>query len=218
MVASQEEPPDTPHGHTRRGLIFGILAGLGQALVPPTCGQRKPLGRSLCLYERRRQVSRTSLTVEQTLTVLAATPALIAEITEGLSRAQLVTPPAPGEWSARDVLAHLRACADMWGKYIVVILSEDHPTFKAVNPTTWIKKTDYLAQEFQPSLRAFARQRDDLLAVLEPLPRAGWSRSATVTGAGKVLELTVLFYAQRLARHERPHIKHIARIVSMVRM
>src|SRR5512147_77134 len=32
VVLSHEEPPDTPHGHTRRGVIFGILAGLGQAV------------------------------------------------------------------------------------------------------------------------------------------------------------------------------------------
>src|SRR6266508_1375402 len=32
VVASHEEPPDTPHGHTRRGVTFGILAGLGQAV------------------------------------------------------------------------------------------------------------------------------------------------------------------------------------------
>src|SRR5512141_1865166 len=28
VVASHEEPPATPHGNTRRGVIFGILAGL----------------------------------------------------------------------------------------------------------------------------------------------------------------------------------------------
>ena len=32
VVSSHEEPPDTPHGHTRRGVIFGVLAGLGQAV------------------------------------------------------------------------------------------------------------------------------------------------------------------------------------------
>ncbi len=31
VVLSHEEPADTPHGHTRRGVIFGVLAGLGQA-------------------------------------------------------------------------------------------------------------------------------------------------------------------------------------------
>jgi len=32
VVMSHKEPADTPHGHTRRGVIFGVLAGLGQAV------------------------------------------------------------------------------------------------------------------------------------------------------------------------------------------
>lgn len=32
VVTSHQEPADTPQGQTRRGVIFGILAGLGQAL------------------------------------------------------------------------------------------------------------------------------------------------------------------------------------------
>ena len=32
VVMSHEEPPDTPHGQTRRGVLFGVLAGLGQAV------------------------------------------------------------------------------------------------------------------------------------------------------------------------------------------
>src|SRR5215212_282153 len=32
VVMSHEEPPATPRGHTRRGVIFGVLAGLGQAV------------------------------------------------------------------------------------------------------------------------------------------------------------------------------------------
>jgi len=31
VVMSHEEPQNTPHGHTRRGVFFGMLAGLGQA-------------------------------------------------------------------------------------------------------------------------------------------------------------------------------------------
>ena len=73
------------------------------------------------------------LTIEQNLTLLAATPARIAELTKDLTATQLRTPPEPGEWSARDVLAHLRACSDMWGKYINLILNEDRPTFKAMH-------------------------------------------------------------------------------------
>jgi drug/metabolite transporter (DMT)-like permease len=32
VVMSHEEPAETPHGQTRRGVVFGILGGLGQAV------------------------------------------------------------------------------------------------------------------------------------------------------------------------------------------
>lgn len=32
VVISHEEPADTPHGNTRRGVIFGVLGGLGQVV------------------------------------------------------------------------------------------------------------------------------------------------------------------------------------------
>src|SRR5439155_1220433 len=122
---------------------------------------------------------------------LAQTPPRIAALTAGLTPGQLHTAPNQGEWSANDVLAHLRSCADVWGNCIVAILAEDRPTLRAVDPRTWIKKTDYLELDFRPSLRSFTTQRADLLAVLEALPPEGWSRAATVTGAGRVLERTV---------------------------
>jgi hypothetical protein len=155
-----------------------------------------------------------SLTTEQVLTLLAETPPRLAALTAGLAPAQLQTRPSPAEWSANDVLAHLRSCADVWGNCIATMLAEDRPTLRAVNPRTWIKQTDYPELVFRPSLRAFARQRADLLAVLESLPPEDWSRMATVTGAGAPLVRTVLSYAQWMARHERPHVKQIERIVN----
>jgi hypothetical protein len=162
-------------------------------------------------------VPRKSLIIEQILTALAETPPRIAELTIGLTSAQLHAAPSPGEWSANDVLAHLRACADVWGDCIVTIIHQDTPTLRAVNPRTWIKKTDYREQEFKPSLQAFTTQRAGLLAVLKPLAPDDWSRMATVTGAGKVLERTVHTYVQWLAGHERPHLKQIKRIASTMR-
>ena len=154
-----------------------------------------------------------SLTIEQVLTLLRATPLRLATLTADLSPDELQTRPTPDEWSANEVLAHLRACADVWGNCIVAIIAGDMPTLKAVNPLTWIKKTNYLELDFRPSLHAFATQRADLLAVLSPLPIDAWECSVTVTGAGKVLERTALFYGRWLAGHERPHVKQIERIV-----
>jgi len=140
-------------------------------------------------------------------------PEAIAALTAGLARARLHHPPNRGAWSANDVLAHLRSCADMWGKYIAMIIAEDQPTFRAMNPTTWINSTNYPDLEFAPSFSAFAKQRAELLALLRPLPEEAWSRSATVTGAGRPRKRTALEYARWLANHERTHVNHIARIV-----
>ncbi len=156
--------------------------------------------------------------VEQILTLLAAAPPRIAEITADLTSTQLRTAPGPGEWSATEVLAHLRSCADVWGDCIALILAEDRPTLRAINPKTWVKSTDYPDLEFRPSLQAFVTQRAALLTRLASLAPDDWLRGATVTGAGKPLERTVQFYAQWLARHERTHFKQIERMAKMMRL
>ena len=159
-------------------------------------------------------MARSSLTIEQVLTLLEETPRRIAAATRGLTEVQLHRSPERGEWSANEVLAHVRACADLRGEPIRTILAENHPTFRAVNPRTWIKQTDYLDLEFRRSFRAFAKQRAELLALLQPLPRKAWSRGATVTVWGAALERTVLFYADWVARHERPHVKQVEHIAN----
>jgi len=155
-------------------------------------------------------MSRARLPTDQILSLLAAAPGRIAAAADGLSPEQLRTAPAPGEWSANHILAHLRACADVWGDCIATILAEDHPTIRAMNPRTWMERMDYPQQEFRVSLQAYTVQREALVAVLASLPPDAWERAATVKGAGKTLERTVLGYADSLAVHERAHLKQMA--------
>jgi len=162
-------------------------------------------------------MSKRSLTREEILAALAQTAPRIAVLTAGLAAARLAAVPHRGEWSVRDVLAHLRACADVWGDCIAAIVAYDKPVLRAINPRSWIRNTDYLEQAFRPSLQAFSRQRADLLALLNPLPGGAWSRKAAITGAGNVLEKTVHDYALRLTVHERPHLQQIRRIVTDLR-
>jgi hypothetical protein len=158
-----------------------------------------------------------SLTSEQVLTILAATPKRIAALTDRLAPVQLHAELAPSEWSLDDILAHLRACADVWGDAMQRIVAQDHPTIRAINPQAWIEQADYRELEFRPSFEAYARQRVDLLAMLEPLPPEGWLRTATITGAGAPLQRTVLEFGNRMARHERAHVTHIGRFVPDLR-
>ena len=79
--------------------------------------------------------------IEETLLLLAETPQRIAAATGNLSDERLHMRPAKGSWSANDILAHLRACADVWGETIQAMLSENEPSLRHISPRTWLKAT-----------------------------------------------------------------------------
>ena len=58
---------------------------------------------------------------------LAGAPARVARSAHGRTDAALHASPAAGEWSAAEVLAHLRACGAVWGSVVARMLAEDEP-------------------------------------------------------------------------------------------
>jgi hypothetical protein len=142
------------------------------------------------------------------LDVLAASPGRLAAVGTGPA---LDRRPSPEEWSAGEVLSHLRSCGEVWGGCIRRALAEDVPTIRAVNPRTWIATTDFAQRSWDEHLVAFTAARADLLEVLRGLGPADWERRAVVVGAGRPVERTVLSYATWLATHERPHLRQVER-------
>lgn len=149
------------------------------------------------------------LPVEEVLAILEATPRQLDSMTAPLTEMELRTPPAAGAWSAHEILAHLRACADVRGAAALRTIAEDRPRIPVVNPREYLKTTDYLKLDVATSLRAFAEQRAKLLDVLRPLPADGWSRPAEIVRAASSLEGSVLYYAVWIATHEVPHLEQI---------
>ena len=143
---------------------------------------------------------------------LETTPRRIASATKGLTDKDLIWKPSADSWSVNEVIAHLRACADVWGESIAKILRQDNPTFRYVSPRTWIRETNYLVLDFRTSFLAFRKQREDLLKILQPLDQEHWLRRANVK-ATKLRVETVLSYAHRLATHEAGHCEQIDRIL-----
>jgi hypothetical protein len=143
------------------------------------------------------------------LTLLAQTPLRLAEASKGLEKAQLHFKPAEEAWSANDILAHLRACADVWGKSMLKMIEQNHPTIRYVSPRTWIRRTNYTELEFDRSFEAFTNQRNELLQTLKAMKDEDWSRGATFTATTRGREQTVFSYALRLAEHETGHCEQI---------
>ena len=158
-----------------------------------------------------RRASSTESETQAVLKVLSETPKQIARIARGLSHEQLHRKPEADAWSAQEIVAHLRACADVWGGSIDRMLAEDQPTIRYVSPRSWIGKTEYLQQSFRDSLRAFSQRRATLVETLSRLDAMGWSRGATFTATTLGREATVLSYAQRIADHEVRHLGQLHR-------
>jgi uncharacterized damage-inducible protein DinB len=150
---------------------------------------------------------------------------IIAQLTQGPARIATATRDIPSErlylrsevepWSVSDILAHLRACSDVWGKSIRTMITQDHLTLRYVSPRSWMRKPPYADQEFATALEAFTQERQNLVKMLEDLDEAGWERRGTFTGTSpRQRAQTVFSYAERLANHEQPHLDQIESLLS----
>ena len=145
--------------------------------------------------------------------ILRTSVPTLDELTRGVPQKRLITVTDYG-WSVNDQLAHLRACHDVLGGNMLRIVREDHPAWKGMSPRTWQERTDYFEWKFPQAFEAFRAQRAELLEVLDPLPAGAWERTATVWAPpGVVYEYSLLYYGDWMARHERSHLQHMARIL-----
>ncbi len=158
-------------------------------------------------------MSEELLSAQDSMALLRENAARLVALAAGVSAERLHRRPNPDEWSPNDVLAHIRACCDVWGGNVARILADDHPTFAGVNPRTWMRKTNYPDRPFAEAFRKFSAQREALLVTLGALAPADWERSATVT-SGFSTERTLRSYASQLARHERTHVRQIERALN----
>jgi DinB superfamily len=152
--------------------------------------------------------------VSAVLERLAATPRRIKKASQKYTDAQLSQAADGDTWSANEILAHLRANADVWGKSILAMIAQNHPTIRYVSPRGWMRKSGYTEQGFGESFNAYQGQRDALLKVLGELGADEWSRGATFTGTTKGREHTVLSYGQQIAEHEEQHCKQLEALLN----
>jgi hypothetical protein len=137
---------------------------------------------------------------------LASVPKEIVGIVAGHDEARLTWRADAKTWSVSDVLAHLRSCAEVQGKWIATMLDRDNPTMRAVSPRSAFRK--YVDRDFAVSLKEFAEERAALVKRLRGLDGAGWGRKLTFTGASQQTP-TVAHCAWGLAQHELDHLPQL---------
>ena len=148
----------------------------------------------------------TEAGIAEYMALAAATPRRLAASSAGLDHDQLSQPPAAGEWSALEILNHLRACEEVWMHSVHAMLAHANPSLKEIHPRQWIKTLNpYTSQSFATSLQIFMLRREALLITLEALSPADWAREAMIDRKTH----TVYSHVRRMVLHEQTHCDQI---------
>lgn len=152
------------------------------------------------------------LSLADVFAILENGPGRFASAARGVSDEALHEPLEPGGWSARDVLAHVRACDRTWGGYAIRILDQDQPSIRYESPRGTIRRFGYLDVPFAASLKGFRTDRARLLDRLRTVTHQDLDRIAAVKVSGGRVETWSAFgYAHRIADHELEHVEHLER-------
>jgi len=154
----------------------------------------------------------TPAEIEKYLHLLSNTTHRLMKATQGFDDVRLQYKSDEKTWSANEILAHLRSCADVWGDSIEAMLAEDNPILPYRHPRQWIKKTNYPYLLFPESFKAFRMQRKKLLKILKSLSFEDWSRAAMI----KHREHTVFSQTRRMALHEDVHCQQIEELLESI--
>ncbi|MCK6580038.1 MAG: DinB family protein [Anaerolineae bacterium] len=189
-------------------------------IIPPvyvsrTCGDLYIGGRPaqtacdddpLDLREFRPHYYLEPLPVPQLLEALRTFPATITAILEGVTDEQMTIPPAPEEWSVKELLAHLDVAQGLLLHRAQAILTEENPVLGGVS--AWLLTSNTLnAREI---FAHYAAVRAETLALLTPLKPEDWWRTAR---HGEFGVLTLQEHASYFTRHERSHTRQMIQIV-----
>jgi hypothetical protein len=97
-------------------------------------------------------------------------PEVLAMVLTGVFGEEEDFVPAPGKWSARQIIAHL-ADAELVGAHRMrQVIAEDNPTLIAYDQDAWTRNLDYARRKPKQSLEAFRRIRAENYELLKELP------------------------------------------------
>jgi FMN phosphatase YigB (HAD superfamily) len=148
----------------------------------------------------------TFTTPNSLLAVLRSTPAALDTLCHR-NNLDLGKRPAQGEWSAGEVLCHLRDVdREVNLKRLYRVVNERNPFLAGQDTDPWAEIRQYYRQDSMQALTDFTNARLEVLELLENLPEEDWDRSArhAIFGPTHLREL-----ANIIAGHDILHVQQI---------
>lgn len=147
----------------------------------------------------------TRSTVVQAREIIRRLASIPVRLSDALARSdedQIRAPASEGEWSAADILAHLRASDAIVAPRAYMILAREDPPLTAFDERRWAAAAGYAEMESQTLLIHFLLGRAELVATLRRLRAADWRRTGMHESRGP---LTLLEVMRGLVEHEEEH-------------
>jgi hypothetical protein len=140
-------------------------------------------------------------------TILGATPAEIGRLLGAIGPEKVSTAPAPGKWSAAEIVCHLADCELVFGFRLRQTLAEDAPTIQPFDQEKWA--ATYAGVPAKQALEVFTALRGwNLQLIGEALPGAA-HRPVTHPERGAMTFITIV---ETMAGHDLNHLGQLERM------
>ena len=142
--------------------------------------------------------------------ILGSTAAEMGRLIETIGAERVNTPPAPGKWSAAEIVAHLADCELVFGFRLRQTLAEDAPVIQPFDQDKWA--ANYRGVPASQALDAFTALRGwNLRLIGGALPEAA-DRPVTHPERGRMTFLTIV---ETMAGHDLNHLGQLQRLAQV---
>ena len=143
---------------------------------------------------------------QDALKLQAATPKAIAKLVGKASPAKLKKRPAPGKWSAAEILAHLADTEAAFAFRYRAIAGQPGVAIQGFDQDAWAANMDYGKRAAKASLETYLTLRRINLGLLKSLTREQWQRVGNHAERGPE---TLEVIARLIAGHDLNHLRQI---------
>ena len=142
--------------------------------------------------------------------MLRAAPRRLERAVAGASRSRLTRRPAPGKWSAGEILAHLSEIELLWGYRVRTMLEREDPEIVGMDQEVWARVGRYAKRDPRASLALYTALRRSHVALLSALSAKERSRAGRHSQFGR---LTIDRIVRLLAGHDVNHARQTGAIL-----
>ena len=147
-------------------------------------------------------------TLDEQLARMERTVNDFAAVVKNVSDAQLTKRPDPKNWSAKEVVCHVRDTEESFMTRFLSILAMDEPKFLPVEPDRWAVERQYQRNDVQEALAAFKTRREETLRFFRGLKPDQWERSGVHATRGR---MTLKDFVELMAWHDDNHLDQLKR-------